>query len=151
MAPAVPLSRFTSPVGGGSAFYVRPLMHALAQLRKRYEHQNLVTLRAKLWSWMGIPIGCTMVLFLGFAFADKFEASVLRAILMTLGLIAFCVTFASFVCLVLLNALDAVLHTRPRGLGRLWSVGLASAPLIGVLFVVAYALYVIFRAVVLSR
>ncbi len=126
-------------------------MHALAQLRKRYEHQKLVTLRAKLWSWMGIPIGCTMVFFLGLAFADKFEASVLRAILMTLGLIAFCVTFASFVCLVLLNALDAVLHTRPRGLGRLWSVGLASAPLIGVLFVVAYALYVIVRAVVLSR
>ena len=129
--------------------FVRRHVHALAQLRKRYEHQKLVTVRAKLWGWMGTPIACTMVLFIGYAFADKFEASVLRAIFMTLGLVAFCVTFASFVCLVFLNAFDAVLHTRPRGLGRLWSVGLSSAPLIGVLFVVAYALYLIVRAVVL--
>jgi hypothetical protein len=35
LALAVPLSRFTSQVGGGSAFYVRPLDHAMSKSIKK--------------------------------------------------------------------------------------------------------------------
>ena len=46
MALAVPLSRFTSRVGGGSAFFVRPLRHAMSndarkdELKKAWKEQE---------------------------------------------------------------------------------------------------------------
>jgi hypothetical protein len=121
-------------------------MSALANLRKRHDHQKLMGWCARLWSWMSIPIFSTIILFLGFAFADKLEARVLRGIFMGLGFLAVVVTVLLFVCLSSVSALDAVLHTRSRGVGRVWSVGLSSAPLLAAMFVVGYAVYTVIRA-----
>lgn len=87
-----------------------------------------------------------MVLFMGFAFADKFEVRVLRGALMGLGLLSLTITFILFVCLSSASALDAVLHSRSRGVGRVWSVGVSSAPLLAVIFLVGYLVYIVIQA-----
>jgi hypothetical protein len=123
-------------------------MSALTNLRRRYDHQKLMGWCARLWSWMTIPIVATMVLFMGFAFADKFEVRVLRGALMALGLLALAICFLLFVGLSSASALDAVLHSRSRGVGRVWSVGVSSAPLLAVIFVVGYVVYTVIGAVI---
>jgi len=47
LALAVPLSRFTSRVGGGSAFFVRPLVHT--ELQSHFRHPTI-----KLTIWVSV-------------------------------------------------------------------------------------------------
>jgi hypothetical protein len=96
---------------------------------------------------MEIPIVCTMLLFIGFGFADKFEARVLRGVFLGLGFLALFVTFGLFICFSSVSALDTALHTKSRGPWRVLSMGASSAPLLAVLFVVGYAVYTVVRAI----
>ena len=136
---------------GRQFLVVRRHMHTLTKLRRKYEHQKLMALCARFDSWMTIPLVCTMFLFMGVAFADKFEAKVLRAVFMASGFVALSITFFFFVCWAFFRALDGILHTKSRGVWRVFSVGGFSAPFLAVIFVVGYAVYVVIRAVILSR
>jgi hypothetical protein len=123
----------------------------LTRLRKRYDHQTLTALGARLWSHMTLPIVCTMFLFMAFMYADKFAPKPYPGILMALGFLALSVTFGMFVCLVFISAFDAALHTKSRGIWRLLSVTVSSLPFLAVVFGVAYTAYVIARAAFWSR
>ena len=49
MALSVPLSRFTSRVGGGSAFYVRPLTHAYENIQPQDCSPDFLHARRARW------------------------------------------------------------------------------------------------------
>ena len=80
MALAVPLSRFTSPVGGGSAFFVRPLEHVIMKkLFPEYLDRGQYFIRWLLWMvlvfigiYSGLPVPplIFMLFILRFVFMD---------------------------------------------------------------------------------
>lgn len=106
---------------------------------------------AQLWVWMRIPIVAVLTSALGLFLADELEVRILRMIFMIPLFLAFSAAFGLFVCLACLSSLDAALHNRSRGFRRIVSMGASSAPLLAVIFAVGYLVYVVIRAVVLSR
>ena len=64
MALSVPLSRFTSRVGGGSAFYVRrqdfPTRVGLEKHNKQNRKNKMKNIKIKLITWVGLLVLCLL-------------------------------------------------------------------------------------------
>jgi hypothetical protein len=123
----------------------------LTKLQKQFDHQRLMGFWAQFWSGMIIPIATALFSALGLFVADEIKARILRGVFTGLLLLAVSAAFAIFVGMACISTLDSVLHKRSRGLGKILSVVVASAPLLAAVFAIGYAVYVVARAIVLTK
>jgi hypothetical protein len=110
-------------------------MHTMAQLRKRYDHDRVVMLMGRLWSWVGVGIACTLVSFAVVMFSHKLKQPILEAVFTGIGCIALCITILLVALFSLLNAVDVTIYTTRHRFRRILGAWLFNAPFIaGVLF-----------------
>lgn len=123
-------------------------MRARSRIREYYDHQKVMRLVGRLWTWVGAGIACTLAASAGLLLFDWLEQHSWKIVFTLIGCVSLCVTILLLAAWCFLQALDVTICATRHRFRRIAGAWLFSGSLIAGFLSMGY---LIARHVLLPR